>query len=86
MNDKKATYTVGQSGRKYWNEPEESPEDRQCRLDSEREFVEDEIMLAEPRVNFPDQGHPVSGGGFKESDGTISTPEPKHLTEWDEHD
>ena len=76
---KKPTLTVGRSGRKYWDEPED-PEDRQCRLDSEREFVEDEAML---RTDFPDQGHKVSGG-YKEGSGEITVDEPPHLTEWNE--
>ena len=41
---KTADLVVGQSGRHYWTERED-PEDRQCRLDSEREFVEDEATL-----------------------------------------
>ena len=81
--DKKPTYTVGVSGRQEWNETE-SPEDRQCRLEALNEFIEDEAMLAKPRVNFPDQGHKVSGG-YKEGDGSITTEE-RHLTEWNEHD
>ena len=80
---KTADLVVGQSGRHYWTERED-PEDRQCRLDSEREFAEDEIMLAQPRVDFPDQGHPVSGGGYKESDGTITPQEIHPQTEWGE--
>ena len=81
---KTADLVVGQSGRHYYTEPEdyEDAEGRQCRLDSEREFAEDEAMLAPKRVNFPDQGHKVSGG-FKESTGEI-TVEVKPQTEWNE--
>ena len=85
MTDKKATYTIGQSGRKYWNEPDEyeDPEDRQCRLEALNEFIEDEAMLAQPRVNFPDQGHKVRGG-YKEGDGSITPNEIHPQTEWGE--
>ena len=80
----KADLTIGSSGRHYYDEPE-TPEDRQCRLEALQEFAEDEAMLAQPRVNFPDQGHKVRGG-FKEGTGEITPPDETHLTEWNEHD
>ena len=76
------SYTVGASGRREWNE-QESPEDMQCRLEALNEFIEDEAMLAQPRVDFPDQGHKVRGG-YKEGTGEI-TVEVTPQTEWGEN-
>ena len=54
------------------------------------EYAASEMRLpaaleVEERVNFPDQGHQTAHG-FKETDGSLTHPEPKHLTKWNEHD
>ena len=47
----------------------------------------DAMLIKEPpeRTSFPDMGHQTAHG-YKETDGSITPPAEKHLTEWNEHD
>jgi len=44
-----------------------------------------DVPEATERVSFTDQGHQTAHG-FKETDGSLTYPTPKHLTKWNEHD
>ena len=77
----KPTLTVGQSGRKYWNEPEEADIEEIDKY--EWQDIVDAQNAERDKKGFPDQGHPVSGG-YKEGDGSITPAEVTPQTEWDE--
>lgn len=82
MNDKKPDLIIGQSGKRHYLDP----------VDADIEEIDrhewDEIKEAQQakraEEGFPDQGHKLSDGSFKDGDGTITSPAEPHLTEWDE--
>ena len=84
MSDKprKADVTIGQSGRRYYTDPDDrlSHEDIACAAEARYDFDREEKLLQ----SFSDQGHKLSDGSYKNADGTVAQPEAKHLTEWDE--
>ena len=73
--------TIGQSGRRYYTDPEDrlSHEDIACAAEARYDFDREEALLS-----FSDQGHKLSDGSYKNADGSVAQPTDKHLTEWDE--
>ena len=83
MSDKrKPDVTIGSSGRRYYTDPDDrlSHEDIACAAEARHDFDREEKLLQ----SFPDQGHPLTDGSFKNADGSIAQPELSHQDKWDE--